>query len=258
MSLFTRIGRLFAGFFSLFVSSAEDANPLALLENEKNNHNKAVADYNLNLGKQAGQIERLRIQIARDERQLTSDKAQATACVNAKQLDRAGQFALSVKKLTTSIGENQHQLNDAETLLKNLTRQRDAAVKASNDRIMLIKSKISQAQMAEAQSTLAQMASVQLFDPAGGGLGKLEERLDERIADARGKARVATDSIASSNWIATEAEQKALEAAALAEMLGTDTSARLIPSAQLAAPTVQDAVFVDDLAALRENTPVSK
>lgn len=251
--LFARIGRLFKGFFSLFVTSAEESNPKALLQNEIDNYNKAVIDYNANLGKQGGMVEKLKMQIAREEREKASAEAQAKACAAAGNMQRAGQFAAEAKRLITELAENKAQLQEAETQFKSQTRQRDAYVKEAKARIDRVKSKISKADMHEAQAKLATMASVQLFDASNSTLSKLEESLDGRIADARGLTRVANDAMSSANWIATEEEQRALEQQALAELLGTaaPAPAQVIQPAQLTAQPVQDASFIDVGAALK-------
>ena len=57
------------------------------------------------------------------------------------------------------------------------------------------------------------------FDIAGSGdtLARLEENLDERVAQAAGKVRVASDHAAQGDWVMKAEEEEALEAQALAE-----------------------------------------
>ena len=52
--MFKRIGNLIKGFFGLFISKAERANPEALLEVEKENLRKMIAEYNKGLASHAG------------------------------------------------------------------------------------------------------------------------------------------------------------------------------------------------------------
>ncbi|MDP1718978.1 MAG: hypothetical protein Q8L24_00960, partial [bacterium] len=141
------------------------------------------------------------------------------AMLAAKQNERAGELALACKEKMASLTENQEQLKNAEELYKNLTRQRDTFFKEAQKRLDTIKNKISRAQMAEAQAKMAEIASAMTFDMNGSGanLERLEKGLDDRIADAQGKSRVAADSLKSGGFVQLEAEQKALEAQALAE-----------------------------------------
>ena len=78
---------------------------------------------------------------------------------------------------------------------------------------------MSKAELAEAQADLAEIATATAFDIAGSGdtLARLEENLDERVAQAAGKVRVAADHAAQGDWATKAAEEEALEAQALAE-----------------------------------------
>ena len=59
-----RLFRIIKGWFLRIVGKAEDANPRAILEAEIADFHKASAQFNQNLAKQAGLIERLKGQIA--------------------------------------------------------------------------------------------------------------------------------------------------------------------------------------------------
>ena len=60
--MFSRIGNLIRGFLSLFIGGLERANPEALLEVEKENLRKQIANYNQGLAAHAGLCERLMTQ----------------------------------------------------------------------------------------------------------------------------------------------------------------------------------------------------
>ena len=217
--MFERLAKLIKGFIGLFVSGLEKANPRALLEAEINSLHEAVANYNTNLAKQAGLVERLRGQIQRQEKDLTMLTAKAKAMYAAKQFDEAGRLALQVKTIQGELAENQGQLKQADDLYVSLTKQRDVYVRDAQKRIETIKQKLTKAEIAEAQAQLAEIASATAFDLAGSGatLQRLEEGLDERVAVASGKARVAADQAKAGGWTMKAEEEKALEQAALAE-----------------------------------------
>lgn len=212
-----RLWRIIKGWWLRLVGKAEEANPRALLEAEIADFHKATAQFNENLAKQAGMIERLKAQIMAEGRKVEMAKARAAAAYTAKNMAKAGQLALTVKDTQRDVEENQRQLDQAEELYKNLVRQRDTYIKEARERIDAVKSKISKAEMAEAQARLTEMASDTSFNPDGTNLAGLEDKLDERIANAHGKVRVASEQTASSEWAMTEAEQSALEQQALAE-----------------------------------------
>src|SRR5438034_8059111 len=63
MAVFARIGRLFRGFFSLFISGIEERNPEALMEAARQEFRDKMSQYNLALARMAGIAERLKSQI---------------------------------------------------------------------------------------------------------------------------------------------------------------------------------------------------
>ncbi len=76
--MFKRIANLFKGFLGLFVSGLEKANPEALLEVEKENLRKQIANYNQGLASHAGLCERLMSQVKKletEERELHAKAA---------------------------------------------------------------------------------------------------------------------------------------------------------------------------------------
>ena len=241
-----RIGKLFKGFLSLFISGIEQRNPRALLEAEISSFHEAVGNFNTHLAKQAGLVERLREQIKKQQREMDLAKARATAVYNAKQFEEAGRLALSLKQIQSDLAENENQLTSAEQLYQNLTRQRDTYVRDAQRRIEQIKQKLSRAEMAESQAKLAEIASTTAFDMAGSGatLQRLEEGLDTRVAEATGKARVASDMSKTGDWSMKEENQHALEQQALAEFANSmglaPSPAMNLQAPQVEAPTLRD------------------
>lgn len=246
-----RLWRIIKGFFLRLIGAAEEASPRSLLEAEIADFHKATAQFNENLAKQAGMIERLKAQIAAEGKKLEMAKARAAAAYSAKNMAKAGQMALTVKETKREVEENKAQLTQSEALYQNLTRQRDTYIKEARNRIEQIKGKISKAEMAEAQAKLTELASDAQFNPDGTGLTGLEDKLDERIANAQGKVRVASDQMDAGEWNMTEAEQDALEAQALAEFaaeMGFEAPAAP-PAAEVAAPAAPDLGPVEEIAA---------
>jgi len=239
MGLFGRLGNVMKGFFALFVRKVEKENPRALLEAEINNFHEAVAAYNKNLAVQAGMVERLKTQIAKQKKDLDSLKARTAANFQAQNLELAGRLALQAKQLQTDLAENETQFKEADEMYRNLTGQRDVFVREAQQKIESIKRKLSQTEMAEAQAKLAEMASATAFDMSGSGatLERVEQDLDERLSEAKGKARVAADKTKGGEWAVKESEQKALEAQALQEFAAAMGMAAPVAAAP-AAPAV--------------------
>jgi len=217
--VFERLSKLIKGFLSLFISGLETANPKALLEAEVQALHSAVGNYNKNLARQAGLVERLKMQVEREKKDVDRLTAQASALFNAGQMEAAGRLALQLKSLKASLADNEAQFKQADDLYRNLSQQRDVYVREAQKRIENIKQKLSRAEIAEAQAQLAEIATATSFDLAGSGatLERLEEKLDERVTEAMGKARVASDAATTGDWAIKAEEESALEQQALAE-----------------------------------------
>ena len=114
-------------------------------------------------------------------------------------------------------------------------------VREAQKRIENIKQKLSRAEIAESQAQLAEIASATSFDLAGSGatLDRLEESLDQRMTDAMGKARVASDAASAGEWKLKAEEESALEAQALAEFASAMGLAAAPTAAPIQAPPME-------------------
>ena len=81
--MFKRISNLFQAFINAFVSGAERANPKMMLEQEKENLRKQIANYNQGLAAHAGLCERLMTQVKKDEALEKDLRAKTTANLRA-------------------------------------------------------------------------------------------------------------------------------------------------------------------------------
>lgn len=217
--MFARINKLIKGFFSLFISRVEQANPRALLEAESQALREAVALYNTNLAKQAAMVEKLKAREEKMRKQVEQITGRAKALLTSGDQKAAGRLALELKSQKSELADLEGQVQQADSLYVNLSKQRDVYVRDARKRIENIKIKMNKAELAESQAELAEIASATAFDIAGSGdtLARLEENLDERVAQASGKVRVASDHAAQGEWVMKAEEEAALEAQALAE-----------------------------------------
>src|SRR5512142_2158039 len=129
-----RLRNLFRGFFGLFVSGVERRNPEALLEVEKENLRRQIANYNQGLAAHAGLCERLMAQVRKLETAERALRAKAAAPLKAGNRDTAPQYALRVQTVSRELEENRKQLEQAETTYKELVKARDVSIKAAKDK----------------------------------------------------------------------------------------------------------------------------
>lgn len=219
MSLLARIGNLFKGFASLFVSGVERRNPEALLEVEKENLRKQIGQFNQGLASHAGMCERLMSQVRKLETEERDLRAKASAHMRAQNRGAAGQYALRLQTVSRELEENRRQLADAETTYKELVKSRDVSVAAAKAKIESLKSSIDDMKMKKAMAELNEMAAGMITTIGGAGdtLDRLTGMVEEERNKAAGRARLAKDSINTADVNLKEAEQTALADQALAD-----------------------------------------
>ena len=138
--MFARIQKLIKGFFSLFISKAENANPRALLEAESQALREAVALYNTNLAKQAAMVEKLKTRQELLRKKVEQTTGRAKALLTSGDQKAAGRLALELKTLKSELSDLEGQFQQADALYINLTKQRDVYVRDAQKRIQNIKS----------------------------------------------------------------------------------------------------------------------
>ena len=241
MSLLARIGNLFKGFASLFVSGVERRNPEALLEVEKENLRKQIGQFNQGLASHAGMCERLMSQVRKLETEERDLRAKASAHMRAQNRGAAGQYALRLQTVSRELEENRRQLADAETTYKELVKSRDVSVAAAKAKIESLKSSIDDMKMKKAMAELNEMAAGMITTIGGAGdtLDRLTGMVEEERNKAAGRARLAKDSINTADVNLKEAEQTALADQALADFAAKEGFA-LDPVQAAAAPAAAE------------------
>lgn len=235
--MFNRLANLIRGFFGLFVGGMERRNPEALLEVEKENLRKQISNYNEGLAAHAGLCERLMTQIRKlelDERDL---RAKTAANLRAGNKEVAGQHALRLQTVQRELAENRTQLEQAETTYKELIKARDVSVRAAQAKIETLKTSLSDLKIKKATAELTEMASGMITSIGGSGdtLDRLHKMVEEEREIAGGRARVARDSLNTTDFLMKDEEQKALADQALADFAAKEGLA-IEPSASPSTP----------------------
>ncbi len=234
--MFRRISNLFRGFLSLFISGLEKRNPEALLELERENLRKQMAQFNQGLAAHAGLCEKLIAQVKRLEREEQDLKAKAAANLRAGNQRLAAEIALALQKVRRELTDNRSQAQDAEATYKDLVMSRDTAIKAAKAKIEALAKDLDDLKMKKALAEMNEMASGMLTQIGGSGdtLDRLHSMVEEERTKAAGRARVAKDSIDTSSFKEQKAEREALEDLALADLaaeLGMSVPGAATPAA---------------------------
>jgi phage shock protein A len=223
MALFARIGRLFKGFFGLFVSGVEESNPEALMEAARQEFRDRMAQYNNALARLAGVAERLKNQIKGKTTKAQDLERRILANHRAGNLELAGSLARELQELKTDLETDTHELKETEEAYQVNLRQAQVVQKEFEDKVRRMERQLSQVKIKEAQAEAAGALGNVAFKVGdlGDTMKRVEEVLDKRYEASAGKARVAKDLVDSDQLREKEGERKALESQALAEFLSS-------------------------------------
>lgn len=217
--MFKRLGNLIKGFFGLFISNAERTNPEALLEVEKENLRKQIANYNQGLASHAALCERLMTQVRNLEQRERELRAKTSAHLKAGNREQAAELALDLQSVTTQLQDSSSQLEGAEKTYKELEKARNVSVEMAKDKIEKLKYAIGDMKVQKATAEMMEMAGGMVASIGGSGdtLNRLEEMVTEEREKAAGRARVAKGGLDMTGINMKEAEHGALADQALAD-----------------------------------------
>ena len=221
MALLGRIGRLFRGFLSLFISGLEEANPEALMEAARQDFRDKMTSYNLALAKMAGVAERLKSQVKHKATRAQDLERRILANHRAGNMDLAGSLARELQELKADLTTDTSELQETEEAYQANLRQAKVAQKDFEEKVRRLETQLSQVKIKEAQAEAATALSGVAFKVGdlGDTMKTVEEVLQKRYEVSAGKARVAKDMVNMDQVQEKESERKALEQTALAEFL---------------------------------------
>ncbi len=222
--MFKRISNLVKGFLGLFIGGIEKKNPEALLEVEKENLRKQIAKFNQGLANHAALVEKLVTQVKKLDRQEEEFRAKTAAHLKAGNRQLAGEFALKLKKADAEHDLVKAQLEESEGQYKELVKARDISVKEARTKIDSLRQGIDDMKVQKAMAELNEMAGGMVSEIGGSGdtLNRLESIVEEERTKAKGRARVARDTMDMSDVTMAEAEQDALAEMALADFAAAE------------------------------------
>ena len=219
--MFSRIGRLVRGFFSLFITGIEQANPEALMAAARDDFRAKMAQYNMALARMAGVAERLKGQVKTKAGRATDLERRVIANHSAGNMELAGSLARELQELKADLGTDTEELKETEEAYQANLRQAKLVQREFEDKVRKLEKQLSQVQIKEAQAEAATALSNVAFKVGdlGDTMKTVEEVLQKRYEVSAGKARVARDMVDMDAVVEKENERKALEQNALAEFL---------------------------------------
>jgi phage shock protein A len=223
MAIFARVGRLFRGFLSLFISGLEERNPEALMEAARQEFRDKMAQYNMALARMAGVAERLKGQIKMKAQRAQELERRILANHQAGNLELAGSLARELQDVKADLTTDTAELKETEEAYQANLRQAKVVQREFEEKVRRLEKQLSQVKIKEAQAEAAAALGSAVFKVGdlGDTMKAVEEILNKRYEVSAGKARVAKDLVDMEKIQEKEGERKALEQAALAEFLAS-------------------------------------
>jgi phage shock protein A len=214
-----RLLNLLKGFFSLFVGGLEKNNPEALIELEKENLRKQIANFNDGLATHAGLLEKLTSDAKRLDTEENDLRAKIKALIAADKRELAAQLAVRLQAVDKEHDAVLAQLVDSETQYKSLTKARDVAVKAAKDKMETLTRDINDLKVKKAAASLTEMANgmVSSIGSSADSMNRLSTMVQDERNKAAGRLRVAKDSVDLAGITELEGEQQTMADIALAQ-----------------------------------------
>jgi phage shock protein A len=221
--MFARVGRLVRGFFSLFISGIEEANPEALMAAARDDFRAKMAQYNMALARMAGVAERLKGQVKMKTTRAQDLERRILANHSAGNMELAGTLARELQELKADLTTDTEELKETEEAYQANLRQAKVVQREFEDKVRRLEKQLSQVQIKEAQAEAAAALGNTAFKVGdlGDTLKDVEGVLSKRYEESAGKARVAKDMVDMHAVEEKESERKALEQNALAEFLAS-------------------------------------
>jgi phage shock protein A len=220
--IFPRPRRLVKGALGMMFNSVEEANPEVLFQAAKDDYRKNTANMNQALANFAGQMNALDRQVKTQTAKKEELEARIQANIDAGNTDLAATLASQLETIEHDLSENQRQLTDASNAYKGQVAKMKQAEADFKKKVQSFQSRLSQAKINDALATAGAALQDVAFKASDQGdtFNRAEEILNKRADQAAGKARVVSDLAASGEAVQVqEAEQKALDKAALAKFL---------------------------------------
>jgi phage shock protein A len=221
--MFARIGRLVRGFFSLFITGLEEANPEALMAAARDDFRAKMVQYNMALARMAGVAERLKGQVKMKTIRAQDLERRILANHAAGNTELAGSLARELQELKADLGTDNEELKETEEAYQANLRQAKVVQREFEDKVRRLEKQLSQVQIKEAQAEAASALGNAAFKVGdlGDTMKDVENVLAKRYEVSAGKARVAKDMVDIDTVVEKENERKALEQNALAEFLAS-------------------------------------
>ena len=202
------------------------ADPIAQMQYEYDKSVEEMKGGRQGLEQYRGLVERVSTQVTNEQRHVKQLESKIKAYLTAGDRETAGKFAIELNKAKADLAENLEQLAMHEKAYDNNVRK----VKNAMGKLKDIREKIQEydadLKMSRAEAEMAELAKDFNFDVTT-DLGQIEQVIQEKISNNRGKARVAAD-LSAEGMVDIERQEKMEEAMADEALRGFEMDMGLV------------------------------
>ena len=168
------------------------ADPIAQMQYEYDKSVEEMKGGRQGLEQYRGLVERVSNQVASEQRHIKQLESKIKAYLSAGDRETAGKFAIELGKAKAALTENMEQLAMHEKAYDNNVRKVKNAMGKLKDVREKIQAYDAELKMSRAEAEMAELAKDFDFDITT-DIGQIEQVIQEKISNNRGKARVAAD-----------------------------------------------------------------
>ena len=196
-------------FFNSIANALWERDPIAIMQLEYDRSVAQLQEGRKGLELYRGLVERVARQVTMGKAQVDRLQADVKAYLKAGDRTTAGKFALQLKKAEADLAQNQEQLKMHEEAYENNLQKIQYANKQLGDVREKIQRYNADLKMTAAEAEIAKIAGDLNFDVTT-DFGQIEQIIQQKIDNNRGKVRVAAD--LSSRGVAEIKAQERVEA----------------------------------------------
>ena len=190
--IFGKIVTAIRAFFNGIANAMWERDPIAIMQLEYDKSLEQLKEGRKGLELYRGLVERVNRQVMAERAQVQRLQAEVKAYLKAGDRETAGKFALQLKRAETELASNQEQLRMHEEAYENNLKK----IQFANKQLADVREKIQRynadLKMSAAEAEIAKIAGDLNFDVTT-DFGQIEQIIQQRIDNNRGKARVAAD-----------------------------------------------------------------
>lgn len=189
-----RLITLIKGIFLGLLGKAEDLNPKAVLESEKDNLRKTMAKYDQKIAQHKGNTIKAEADREKLKKEIKSLETKIKTFVKMGSNEKAGKMASQLKRSKQTLFDLEESILLMSELYETLMTDRSNAMESAKELISEVEQSIDDAELNESMADMKEISSDFGSELSNSSLSRLQASQSERASEAKGRVAVANDS----------------------------------------------------------------